>query len=322
MNGPTLSVVIPTFRRAHVLHRAIRSVISQNGSFVEVIIADDGSPDDTAQLVTSFASHDPRVRIVRRASNGGTSAARNLGARAARGEWITFLDDDDEMLPGFIGAMRSALTGAAPSVGFAWSGVRWVRDIQDNQENVLRDEIWHPTFDSRTAAYRGFLRHRRIGSNCGLTFRRSAFLALGGFDESLRAAVDTDLLIRAAQDYDFIVVPEIYIKVHLHQGTHVRHDTRARAETYRRLVQKHDLALKADPGLAAAVLYKSGWLFYHAGDKRRGRRQIFRALRHRPLSVRSWTVLAAFELLGRRAIGLHKKLASFRIGRLSVANAA
>ncbi len=315
MGTPTLSIVIPTYNRADLLPRSVRSVTSQGDHFLELIVADDASSDETPQVVASLAADQPRLRHLRRATNGGNAATRNAAVAEARGEWITFLDDDDEMLPGFLAAMRTALASAAPNIGFAWCGVRWVRDASDGAEHDLRDEVWKPDFHSRQAAYEGFLRNRRIGTNCGLTIRRSAFQALGGFDETLRAAVDTDLLIRAAQHYDFTVVPEVYIKIHLHQNGHVRRDTHARAETYVRIAEKHKDTLQGQPALAAALFYKAGWLHYHAGDKALGRKQMVRALLHRPLSLKSWTALAGFEIFGRRAVSLHEKLSSIRAGR-------
>ena len=314
MGTPTLSVVIPTFRRADVLARAVESVLSQNDEFIELIVADDASPDGTPQVLASLAAKEPRLKHVRRRQNGGTAATRNSGVVEATGEWVTFLDDDDEMLPGFLAAMRNSLASAPASVGFAWCGVRWVKDVQ-GQEQVLRDEVWAPDFPSRKAAYEGFLRHRRIGTNCGLTIRTSAFRTLGGFDESLRAAVDTNLLIRAAERYDFTVLRDVYIKVHLHRNGHVRRNAGARAKTYVRIAEKHKAVLQDDPGIAAALFYKAGWLHYHAGDKAEGRRQMLRALRRQPLSWRSWTVLAGFELLGRRAVALHERFSSLRSGQ-------
>jgi glycosyltransferase involved in cell wall biosynthesis len=281
-------------------------------------VADDASPDETPQLLASLAQQERRIRHIRRAVNGGTAATRNSGAAEARGEWITFLDDDDEMLPGFLAALRRYLAAAPPTVGFAWCGVRWMKDLP-GEERLLRDEVWKPEFPSREAAYRGFLRHRQIGTNCGLTIRRTAFEALGGFDENLRAAVDTDLLIRAAERYDFTVVPEVFIKVHLHQQGHVRRNTRARAETYLRIAEKHKALLQRDRSLAATLLYKAGWLHYHAGDKAGGRRQMFRALLHRPLLLKGWTALAGFELFGHRAIVLHERLSSILAGRAVLA---
>jgi glycosyltransferase involved in cell wall biosynthesis len=320
MGTPTLSVVIPTYQRAELLRRSISSVTSQGDDFLEIIVADDASPDDTQQVLAALRSEEPRLRHVRRSVNGGNAATRNAGVAEAQGEWVTFLDDDDEMLPGFLAAMRSALATAPPNVGFAWCGVQWANDSGNGDERILREEVWNPEFGSREAAYQGFLRHRRIGTNCGLTIRRSAFQELGGFDETLRAAVDTDLLIRAAQRYDFAVVPQVYIKVHLHENGHVRRDTRARAETYDRIVEKHKAALQQAPAIAAALFYKAGWLHYHAGDKAGGRKQMLRALLRQPLSLKSWTALAGFELFGRRAVSLHEKLASLRTGRERLAH--
>jgi len=314
MGTPTLSVVIPTYKRADVLRRAVRSVMSQGDNFVELIVADDASPDHTTEMLASLALEEPRLRHVRRAVNGGTAATRNTGAAEAAGEWITFLDDDDEMLPDFLAAMRKALTAAPSSVGFAWCGVRWVMDSGNQEGTFLRDGFWKPEFPSRQAAYLGFLRNRKIGTNCGLTIRRSAFRELGGFDETLRAAVDTDLLVRAAQRFDFVVVPEIFIKVHLHGNGHVRRDTRALAEAYVRIAGKHEEALRQDPTLAAALFYKAGWLHYHSGDKAAGRKQMRTALHHQPFSPKNWMTLAGFELLGQRAISLHEWVWSRRAG--------
>ena len=90
------SVVIPTYNRASILPRAVRSVLAQTFDGFELVIVDDGSDDDTPEVVRSFA--DPRICFLRR-ENGGVSSARNAGAAVARGEYLVFLDSDDELLP-------------------------------------------------------------------------------------------------------------------------------------------------------------------------------------------------------------------------------
>lgn len=94
-----ISVIIPSYNRAHTLERAVRSALDQDYSPLEVIIVDDGSEDNTAQVVTRAFGQDLRVRYLRQ-ENGGVCAARNTGLVAARGEFIAMLDSDDYWLPG------------------------------------------------------------------------------------------------------------------------------------------------------------------------------------------------------------------------------
>ena len=91
---PTVSVVIPTFRRAGLVPRAINSVLRQTFKDIEVIVIDDASPDNTGEIVQAIS--DPRVRYFRHEQNRGLPAVRNTGVRQAAGEFIAFLDDDDE----------------------------------------------------------------------------------------------------------------------------------------------------------------------------------------------------------------------------------
>ncbi len=96
-NSPTVSVVIPTYNRAHLVGRAIQSVLNQTYHDFEIIIVDDGSIDNTEDVVKSL--NDPSIRYTRHDQNRGGSAARNTGIKMARGEYVAFQDSDDEYLP-------------------------------------------------------------------------------------------------------------------------------------------------------------------------------------------------------------------------------
>ncbi|MCW8139905.1 MAG: glycosyltransferase family 2 protein, partial [Planctomycetota bacterium] len=161
--SPTFSVVVPTHGRAAVLPRAIGSVLSQSFSDFELIVVDDASPDETPIVVSTFT--DARLKYVRRPRNGGAAATRNTGIGAARGRFVCFLDDDDELLPDYLREMHDILADAAQDVGLAWPGVVWVEDRSEVNSVILREELWRPVYGSREAAYLGFLARRRIGTN-------------------------------------------------------------------------------------------------------------------------------------------------------------
>ncbi|MEA2124021.1 MAG: hypothetical protein QOI80_803 [Solirubrobacteraceae bacterium] len=102
---PTVSVVIPTYQRPDACERALRSVLSQEPAPLEVLVCDNGSGDDTESRFRAWAEREPLVEYARIPVNSGTPApARNEGVRRARGEWVAFLDDDDEWLPGKLAA--------------------------------------------------------------------------------------------------------------------------------------------------------------------------------------------------------------------------
>ncbi len=116
MAALSVSVVVPTYNRAHLLERALRSVIPQCGPRDEVIVADDGSTDDTATVVEAFGGPVRLLRLPHR----GAGAARNAGIEAARGDLVAFLDSDDEWLPGKLSLQRAVLA-AFPDLLFVFS---------------------------------------------------------------------------------------------------------------------------------------------------------------------------------------------------------
>ena len=115
-----ISVILNTYNRAALLPRAVESVLAQTHEAFELVIADDGSSDRTREVVAGY--DDPRVRYVRQ-RNAGLSAARNLGVASSSGRYVTFLDDDDEVMPGWLEAFHRILS---PGCGVACCGAEAV----------------------------------------------------------------------------------------------------------------------------------------------------------------------------------------------------
>lgn len=123
---PLVSVILPTRNRAQILPRAIKSVLSQTYHHFELLVVDDGSDDNTPDVVQGFA--DPRIRYIRHEIFLGPGAARNEGNAAARGEFIAFLDDDDEFSPNKLSIQVEAFQQAISSVSIVVSDVQVYRD--------------------------------------------------------------------------------------------------------------------------------------------------------------------------------------------------
>ena len=111
---PSFSVVIPVFNRPREIQRAVKSCLEQQYAGFEIVVVDDGSTDDTQAAVRQWANK--RVTIVTHSGNRGVCAARNTGVRSARGEWLVFLDSDDELLPGALDLMARRIQETSSTV--------------------------------------------------------------------------------------------------------------------------------------------------------------------------------------------------------------
>ena len=182
--GPLVTVIIPTRDRADLLPRAVASALGQTWTALEILIVDDGSVDDTAGVLAGF--DDPRIRVLRRDTPGGVSAARNEAVRAARGEFLALLDSDDEWLPKKTERQLAymAATGHA---------------VSQTQEIWMRGgKRVNPTHIHKKPD--GWFFEASLGmclvSPSTTIFRRGVIEAAGFFDESLPACEDYDLWLR------------------------------------------------------------------------------------------------------------------------------
>ncbi len=178
-----ISVVIPTHNRAQILGRALDSVVGQTYPVKEIIVVDDGSTDDTQELLARCY---PQVTIIAQ-QNRGVSAARNTGIKAARGNWIALLDSDDEWLPEKLDAQAETL-GENDEMQFCHTDEIWIR-------NGRRVNAMHKHQKTGGWIYRHCLPLCAISPSSAL-MHRSVFDACGLFDESLPACEDYDMWLR------------------------------------------------------------------------------------------------------------------------------
>jgi glycosyltransferase involved in cell wall biosynthesis len=197
-----VSVVIPTFNRSALLSRALSSVLRQTHQNLEIIVVDDASPDDTAEIVTRI--DDERVRYLRHETNKGGSAARNTGIRAATGAYIAFLDDDDEWeiekTREQLKALQKydAVLCTSDEPGFASRKL-------DNKRSVDLNDLRRGHFTA---------------GGTGVLMARADVLKESMFDESLPRFQDWDLFIRIAQRHSIGYINKPLVRYN--EGAHGR----------------------------------------------------------------------------------------------------
>jgi glycosyltransferase involved in cell wall biosynthesis len=183
-----VSIVIPCFNQAQFLGEAIESALAQSCRPCQVIVVDDGATDSTAEVASMYRD----VRLLRQ-PNRGRPVARNVGLGASEGDHVIFLDADDRLLPG-AATVGAAALDARPEAAFAVG--RYGRIAADG--TPLPGPV-----RPRVAAehYVSLVRRCWIAMPAAVTFRRSALVAVGGFDGRLRVAEDYELYLRISRRF-------------------------------------------------------------------------------------------------------------------------
>lgn len=174
-----------------MLRRALRSVMNQTYQAFEVIVVDDGSELELRAADLIDPGWRQKVTIVRNERSLGAAAARNRGIRAACGEYVSFLDDDDEFFPDFLEKTAMVLSGTPESIGFSWTNVKFINDA--GSRSVMRGKEFREDYASDEELV---FEATSIGTGFGVTVKRACFAKVGYFDPSLRFVEDTEFFIR------------------------------------------------------------------------------------------------------------------------------
>ena len=188
MNTSLVSAIIPCFNQAHYLSEAVESLLAQSYPNIEIIVVDDGSTDNTAEVASCYAN----VQLVRQ-GNSGLATARNRGIRASRGDYMVFLDADDLLLPNAVEDGISCLQ-KNPQCAFAWGGYRFITPDGAASEPQIDTPL-------EEDCYAALLRGNFITMHATVIYQRQALEVSGGFNASLHACEDYDLYLRIARQY-------------------------------------------------------------------------------------------------------------------------
>lgn len=277
INNPLVSVIMPAYNRAHVIGRAIISVLEQAYTNFELIIVDDGSKDNTEEVVKSFG--DPRIRFTKHEQNRGVCAARNTGIRASRGEYITFIDSDDEMAPLKLQEQLQVFTRQSGIMNIVV--VTGVLYLEDGAKPVTTKVESRPC--PRGDISRAFFATgRNIPKRIVTMMVRKEYLdEVGLFDETLRASEFWDLGVRLSKRCNFEVIEAPLDIVHRDAGPR-SWNIANRVQAMPLLLKKYRDDFTRYPKAAANVKLVLGVLQLRSGLRKEGRQSVLEAWRLYP----------------------------------------
>lgn len=209
--NPLVSVVVPVYNGEKYVAEAVASILSQSHSNLDIVLVDDGSTDASLGILKDFELRDSRVQVLQK-SNGGLSSARNFGMRAAKGEYIAFLDADDIWLPHKIERQLNLLI-QSKDAGLVYCDNIYI-DSVGNEIDVggfrLDPTIQGQVFSELVKA------NKVCGSGSGVLVPQSVFREVGEFDEKLRACEDWDMWLRISRKYSIKFVADVLVKIRIH----------------------------------------------------------------------------------------------------------
>lgn len=203
-----VSVIIPTYNRAHLIERSIRSVLRQTYQDFELLIVDDGSTDNTKEIVESIK--DERIRYIRCDKNGGASKARNIGIQEAQYSYIAFQDSDDEWHPDKLEKQMQVMLEAPENMGlvyceYHYNGLNGIDDVCPDRAI--------PNEQKEGDIFPQLLAGNMIGTPT-ILMKKECFDEVGMFNEKFPCMEDYELVLRIARRYRIKFIPEVLMEVY------------------------------------------------------------------------------------------------------------
>lgn len=251
-----ISVVIPMYNREKTIASAITSVLNQTVTPMEIVVVDDCSEDNSVKIVLEMRRKNKMIRLLRLKRNSGAQAARNCGIRAAKGEWILFLDSDDELV---CNALEFLVEAAEKKTGYDV----YYGDYYRRQNNKMHykncrmkgkgGDFFHSILFSSKVLFSGPLVHK------------SALEDIGLLDESVPAYQEWDTHIRLSQTHKYCYVNKPVFIYNIHDGARISKDGKRDINGYQYVVRKNGTLFLEEGGIQSIILYYQGM---HARCKR------------------------------------------------------
>ena len=265
-----ISIIIPTYNRALIVQDAIQSVLQQTVDCWELIVVDDGSTDDTLDVLDMYKEHQ-KITILGQ-SHLGPSAARNYGAKQAKGDYIIFLDSDDSLRENLL---EKLISGNYQNYDLiSWEVLR----IYDNKKSVWKPEKLENIYNNIKASF-------LAGSVC---FRKEIFEKVNGYDENLWFGENYELGMRVARinNIRVLTLPDIYLRYNINEDYRSNSEPNLKLDSLKYLHLKHREFYLKDTYSYSRLLYQIGFLYERLGCMEASIKYYTRAKEIRPLYLK------------------------------------
>lgn len=276
---PMISVVITTCKRPiEMLQRAIDSVMGQDYSDYETIVVDD-SPESyecREAVKTAITQKYPQIRYISHDECKGACISRNDGVQFAKGEFVAFLDDDDEWRANKLSEMMKMFTN--DNIAIVYCGYSIVND--DNMDERIAD------VDYRSGSvFDQLIKYNFIGSTSIPIIRKKYLIAVGGFDPQMKSSQDYDAWLRLASKYHVECVKKDLVKYHVHSGDQISKNPQKKIDGLERLLSKNEEYLSAHKEALWIRKIKIAPFYSAAKGFGAGLKKWFSAMIIRPLKI-------------------------------------
>jgi glycosyltransferase involved in cell wall biosynthesis len=290
---PKVSIIIPTNNRPRLLVRAIQSVLNQTFQDFEIIVVDDGVKKRSDRVIQEIG--DNRIRYIQHPMELGGAAARNTGIKNARGEFIAFLDDDDEWLKQKLEKQIAVFEEAGNDVGVVFCGVK----IYDKEGNLLNVRL--PNQEGIMRPFERLLHKCFIWTSAIMIRKKLADRGIV-FDVNFTKNQEWDLLLRLSKVTDFFSINEALVKINIldeHEHMGGKGNIANIIKGFETLIKKHFKDYKKYPHSLALRYFQLGVLYIENNNIRNARFYFYKAWLASPFNI---TYLRHFLsiLLGRK----------------------
>lgn len=281
---PVFTIITPTYNRAYLIERTINSILAQTYNDWEYIIIDDGSTDNTEEVVQKYLN-DSRIRYIKK-ENTGAAHSRNVSALYAKGEYVVFLDSDDDALPEWL---EVAAGHVKEDVGIICAGaVRKLSDGTSIEEYPYEINVYG--------------RKEKVKFTCGSLFmKRQAFLDIKGYDLDMPSGLQSELgyrLIQYLHDKSLKIasIHQCLVQIYIHEGPRLRTDWHTlTAECVNFVAKNYDYFRKWDPKELSNNYTVIAFYYYKSRNRKTARSFLAKAIRFNPLRLSNYVRMLKYS---------------------------